>query len=83
MSAFTDLIERHQHWAMVDNDLTELIDAYQGDIGMSRIEHLDYLLDALCCLHCDDGSEVSPEDQISTLAYVAAAAIDRLARKAR
>lgn len=70
-----------QHYAMVDHDLTEMIHAYQQAIGdVPRIDHLEHLVNALCCPHLDDGTEMGHEAHISTLAYLAAAAIDRLAR---
>lgn len=77
-----EIAEADQHYAMVDADLTELIDAYRGDIGeTSRIEDLDWLVRTLACPHQDDGTEMPHEAHISTLAYIAATAIDRLARR--
>ena len=76
-----DIAEADQHWAMVDADLTELTAGYRSDIGPSRIEQLDYLFALLACPHCDDGTEMPHDAHVSTLASIAAAAIDRLARK--
>lgn len=76
-----EIAEADQHWAMVDADLTELITSYRTDDLRTRIEALDYLVEILACPHLDDGTEMPHEAHISTIAYLAAAAIDRLARK--
>lgn len=77
-----EIANADQHFAQVAHDLDQIVDGYRSQIadsGIDRTMALDAALGMLCEPTNLDGSDVSPDVHIGTLANLLAVAIDRLA----